>query len=372
MDASPVSAGAAATQLADARPKIDTPLRVQIPLSVNAPSRMDTLSRDLRIKQTAFSPAAFRNTATIKPVLALGPNTKIPPLAATEGSAVVNMDHDAQIKTAIRDYSVLAFSSKRAGKRDVEAAAYVSLAVIHDNQSNFQAGIAHYKQYLEICEEMGDTAGVAIACNCIGVSYMLMAIPDSDAGSLAAGKDPATNLQAVRTAAQFHQRHLSVSDQGGCFVANTNLGICYGILGDAVLSGQHHQEALRVAIKMQTLYGQSLSVGNLGLLALSKGDHQTARTCLEQHLQLVQTLQDVEAEVNAWKLLAKAAAAQDDNASVIEYLEHARRVAHRESYPSELRRIHCQIGVAKGSHTIQAYADNLLMQVQRAARNNNE
>ena len=111
---------------------------------------------------------------------------------------------------------------------------------------------------------------------------MLMAIPDTDAGSLAAGKDPETNLDAIRNAVRYHERHLSVSDQGGAFVANSNLGICYGILGDATKSGQHHQEALRVAIKMQTLYGQSLSVGNLGLLALSKGDYQTARTCLEQ------------------------------------------------------------------------------------------
>lgn len=111
---------------------------------------------------------------------------------------------------------------------------------------------------------------------------MLMAIPDSDAGSLAAALNPETNLQAVRSATQYHERHLSVADQGGCFVANTNLGICYGILGDTMLSGQHYQEALRIAIRMQTLYGQSLSVGNLGLLALSKADHKTARTCLEQ------------------------------------------------------------------------------------------
>ena len=57
---------------------------------------------------------------------------------------------------------------------------------------------------------------------------------------------------------------------------------------------------------------------------------------------------------------------------MIEYLEHARRVAVREKYPSELRRIHCQIGIAKGTHTMQAYADNLLMQVERASLLNNE
>ncbi len=111
---------------------------------------------------------------------------------------------------------------------------------------------------------------------------MMMAIPDSDAGTLAAGKNPETNKEWLQQAILYHQRHLDISDQGGKFVANTNLGLCYGILGDFNLSGQHHQEALRTAIKMQTLYGQSISVGNLGLLALSKSDYNTSRMCLEQ------------------------------------------------------------------------------------------
>ena len=109
-----------------------------------------------------------------------------------------------------------------------------------------------------------------------------MALPDSDADSLAAGQNPDTNLTSIRTSIEFHNRHLSVADSGGIFVANSNLGMCYGVLGDTTMAGKHHQEALRTAIKMQTLYGQSISVGNLGLLALFKGDGQTARTCLEQ------------------------------------------------------------------------------------------
>ena len=68
------------------------------------------------------------------------------------------MDHDALMKTAVKvhssllltiqlfkwynniilqDFSVLAQSSKRAERKDVEATAYASLGVIHDNQSNY-------------------------------------------------------------------------------------------------------------------------------------------------------------------------------------------------------------------------------------------
>ena len=70
----------------------------------------------------------------------------------------INMDHDALMKTAVKvhssllltiqlfkwynniilqDFSVLAQSSKRAERKDVEATAYASLGVIHDNQSNY-------------------------------------------------------------------------------------------------------------------------------------------------------------------------------------------------------------------------------------------
>ena len=47
---------------------------------------------------------------------------------------------DAHLKTAINDYTVLAFSSKRAGKLEVEASAYIALAVVYDNQGNLKKG----------------------------------------------------------------------------------------------------------------------------------------------------------------------------------------------------------------------------------------
>lgn len=133
----------------------------------------------------------------------------------------------------------------------------------------------------------------------------------------------------------------------GQFVALTNLGICYGIQRNVIQvnfycvqmatensiliiifyktcqSAKSHQDALRLAIKMQSVRGQAISVGNLGMLALLKADRATATTCFEQvkvivfyfknseynilccmqHLSLVQALQDKEAEVNAWKMV---------------------------------------------------------------------
>tara|TARA_B110000090_G_C13296859_1_gene414196 strand:- start:506 stop:700 length:195 start_codon:yes stop_codon:yes gene_type:complete len=56
-------------------------------------------------------------------------------------------------------------------------------------------------------------------------------------------------------AAQSHRKHLDIGpDAGGRFVANTNLGITMGMRGEVGSAAKCHQDALRTAIKMQTLY----------------------------------------------------------------------------------------------------------------------
>ncbi len=193
------------------------------------------------------------------------------------------MAHDAISKTQIKDLHTLAFSSKRAGKKDVEATAYASLGVIYDNQHSYEHANENYKLYLQICEEIGDSVGSACACNCMGVNYLLLACPPSDIGCLQGIKLTPESRDYLEKAAYFHEKHLEIGpDSGGKFVANTNLGLCYGMGGDINRAAKHHQDALRTAIKMQTLYGQSIAVGNLGLLALVKGDFNTSRTCFDQ------------------------------------------------------------------------------------------
>jgi tetratricopeptide (TPR) repeat protein len=132
------------------------------------------------------------------------------------------------------------------------------------------------------------------------------------------------------------------------------------MIGDIAASARHHQDALRISIKMQTLYGQSIAVGNLGMLALAKQDLTTARTCFEQHLQLVQTLADAEAEVNAWILLAKLSYSEQNFHNASEHLEQARKIAEKERFMNELRRIHCMIGFYRGSGGFSDHVDQLL------------
>lgn len=144
--------------------------------------------------------------------------------------------------------------------------------------------------------------------------------------------------------------------------------------GDLVQSGKHHQDALRIAIRMQTLYGQSISVGNLGLVSFKRKDYNTAITCFQQHIQLVQALQDVDAEVMAWitvsdghlllhsliktittiqscasmTQLAMINQAQENYHEALTNFDNGRKLAEKEGLLNELRRIHCLIGLNKG------------------------
>lgn len=375
-----------ATQLADTRPYLDTPLRVAIP--VNVPERRLLPARDAIIYENSFSPMAIATSsrqgkllsqaslAFHEDLLHLEEAFQYQVKSATGGNVGKTKqgshggDADAALKNTLRDFTVLAQSSKRAGKKDVEATAYASLGVVYDNEGEHLIANEFYLKYLAICEELNDAMGVAAACNCIGVNYMLLVNTNGEtsmalAELLANAENTSVKqktIDYVQKAVAFHSRHLEVGpDAGGKLVSHCNLGLCLTWLGDINQAAKHHQDALRLAIKMQTLYGQSIAVGNLGQLALGKRDFATARTCFDQHLQLIQALLDAEAEINAWKLLAELCNAQESYAEALQHLEQARTIAQREGSLNELRRIHCLIGVARGTMEFADYAESLPM-----------
>jgi len=93
-------------------------------------------------------------------------------------------------------------------------------------------------------------------------------------------------IRLLEQAVEYHKLHLSMTDEGGRFVAYTNLGLCAAELKDTQSAIRYHQDALKVAISVQSPHAQSVAVGNLGLLASRTDDFVTAEACLLQHLQL--------------------------------------------------------------------------------------
>ena len=363
-----------ATQLEDLHPQIDTPLRVKAP--ANLPSRNERLSKDDFIKINAFSPFAYSQIQTLLETEPSTWKTKKEPAVEREGSST----------TAIKDQTMLAFSSKRAGKFEVEAGAYLSLALVYDNLGKLNKAIENYKLYLDIVIKLKDVPGQVLAWNCIGVNYMLLATPPSDAGvssstvnknndldetidmnmngtgtsSSSTAKATARKIKYIQAAINAHNEQLKIADSGGIFVGHTNLGLSYAMMDDPVNAAKHHQDALRTSIKMQSIYGQSIAVGNLGLLAMLKDDNTTARTCFEQHVQLIQALQDPEAEVNAWKLLANLLVKEENHQAAIDALHQAREIASKHKLNSDLRRIHCLIGESSAANSFTNHIRKLV------------
>ena len=59
----------------------------------------------------------------------------------------------------LKDYQILAFACKRAGKSRDEGRAYYSEGVLFDNLGKYKTAIQKYKKFLTVCKQIGDVHG---------------------------------------------------------------------------------------------------------------------------------------------------------------------------------------------------------------------
>lgn len=259
---------------------------------------------------------------------------------------------------------MLAFSSRRAGRHQMEGAAYFSMGVLYDNMSQYTKALDCYKKFVAVCQKLNDLSGEALAYNCIGTNYQHMSTEDS--GMPYDGGYSDMESRNLKSSLHYHNKHLEIADDAGKFVAHSNLGLCLGSLGQHIEAAKHHQEALRLAIRLQSTHGQSIAVGNLGLLGSRQGDLVTAKACMDQHLQLVQSLHDLSAEANAWMQLGLLANKEGNFEQAARYFEQARRIALRTGEQGTLKRANCNIGIAQGNLKL---SQHMAMLAQNAAEN---
>lgn len=62
----------------------------------------------------------------------------------------------------------------------------------------------------------------------------------------------------MQKAMAYHDAHCRVADEGGQFVALTNMGLVAGELHDYHAAAQFHQDALKAAINLQVRPGHGL------------------------------------------------------------------------------------------------------------------
>jgi tetratricopeptide (TPR) repeat protein len=81
-------------------------------------------------------------------------------------------------KRRLKDYEMLAFACRRAGKIRDEGRSYYSMGVLYDNIMKYQKAVECYDKFLQVCKSIGDSHGEALAYNCIGVDYQMLAEKD--------------------------------------------------------------------------------------------------------------------------------------------------------------------------------------------------
>eukprot|EP00752_Nemacystus_decipiens_P004928 g4485.t1 len=395
--------------------RVDTPLRVEPPPSFNAPARPVDQTQEQQIKASAFSPAAFtmrkheiqaqthsllgsKNSAGGSSTSSLLGNLR----QRQEPTVRGHSENQASYRTAMSDYHMLAFSSQRSGRHEMEGLAYYSAGVTMDSTGQYPKALESYKKFLVVCTALKDPFIEGVCHNCMGVDYMLMACPPGSSMQDSVTELPARAVSLLRKALEHHEGHLKGADDAGSGVAHSNMGLCHGWLGDYQTAAKHHQEALRVALRVQSASAQSVAVGNLGTLAMRQGDRQTAQACLEQHLQLVQQLGDWQGEINAWSKIAQLAAGageasaqggeeagggeenaggvragvgpagravpgggvagaigQDAVARALWCFERAATLAKTHDEVSTLKRLHCDMGVVRGNASMDDYFRSL-------------
>jgi len=134
----------------------------------------------------------------------------------------------------------------------------------------------------------------------------------------------------------------------GKFIAHCNLGLAYQALEQYEEATANHQHALRYAIRMSSLAGESLACGHLGMVS-KLADLATAKACTERQLRLARTLHDDRGKEDAYLQLGGLAHSEGSWGEAQQYYEQALRVAQttKDSDGSDLAR--CNVGLVQGN-----------------------
>ncbi|RLN14324.1 hypothetical protein BBJ28_00012116 [Nothophytophthora sp. Chile5] len=301
------------------------------------------MSREERIQKTVFSPHAtalrklktqihssFDNGAEIEAKLSCCSSQKL-------------KDRGRAVSTKlIKEYSMLVRPS---------------LGILYDNVEDYSKAIDCYLLVLSISESTQNKLFIALAANCIGVNYQLLSSSSKEYAYT--GKFVDAQNRNLQNALVHHKKHLEVADDAGKFVANLNLGLTLGSLDQPNQAAHYHQEALRLAIQLNSAYGQSLAVGNLGLLASRQNDLDTAVACLNQHLQLIQSVNDRPAETFAWIQLGHLASRRAEYEKAERAFDQAHRLAQELGDVGTTKQSSCYLGVARARLQMQEYVQQL-------------
>jgi len=297
--------------------RVNCPQRIELPMYFNTPKRKEDIISKNRLKTKA---KVMKDSAL--------------------NMCYIDSYNRLAARKRLKDYSILSFACKRAGKSRDEGRAYYSTGVLYDNLGKFKQAITHYKKFLQVCKAIGDVHGEALAYNCIGVNYQKMAESDQ---------------KFYKEAIDYHLKHKEIADVAGKFLAHVNLGIIYNNLDDQEKASINHQFALRYAIQMSSLAGQSVAVGNLGNLGqISKvssyANNEKLQMFVERYLELSSELKYRKGEGNAHLQLGQLKTQKGDYDTSTRHFYRAMKIAEQTGDTETKTEAKVLFGMANASY----------------------
>jgi len=278
------------------------------------------------------------------------PTREDPCLRHTHESEATREQPVSVIKKELADCKMLAHACRRAGKIRLEGLAYYKMGVLLDNIREHRSSIKQYKKFLSICVRTNDVVGEALAYNSIAVGYQLIG-----------------GEKALKKSIEYHTKHRDMADIPGKFTAYCNLGIAYAALGQMDKAVYNHQNALRHAIHMSSLEGESLACANLGMTGAQQGDVTTAKACVERHLQLARSMRDSKGQLGAHQHLGELAVRLQDYDKAADEFTSALSIAENDPLQGDAAKsAMCALGVARGDAQMEDFMQQLAGSIVRA------
>jgi len=292
----------------------------------------------------------------------------------------VTPEDRTQSMRRIQDLELLTFACRRANKLREEGRAHFSMGVLRDNVGHFQKAVDSYNSFLKICKDCNDGQGCALAYHCIAVDYQLIGsghVPtqtqaatsqiggasSSSQSKSISDKAPSAVVKpdVLRKAIFYHNKHRENSDGVGKFVAHLNMGLAYSLLGEKEASTVNHQYALRYAMQLHSLEGQSLAIGSLSFSAgMYDNDPDKMRNVIERYIDLCGTLKQQTNQIAAYKMLGNIAVQQGECNESIDFFKRAVECAKGQGDLEAEKECAVRLGIATGQAKMAEHLSGIL------------
>lgn len=167
----------------------------------------------------------------------------------------------------------------------------------------------------------------------------------------------------------YHMKHKEIADVAGKFLAHINLGIIYNMAGDYEKSSINHQFALRYAIQMSSVAGQSVAIGNLGKVGGNKiyaqMNQDKMQMFVERYLELSNELKYRKGESCAYMQLGEILTQKGDYDSSTKHFYRAMKISEDVKDNDMKEQAKVNFGMANASLKWNSHITGLLEQIDK-------